>query len=312
MNHYLFHVSRRRFLKNLGGLGMLCIFRPRSAQAISQLPITHPIPTTGEQLPVIGMGTSRTFDVNENESARAVRVQVLKTFYEMGGAIIDSSPMYGSSEEVIGYCLKQIDNDDKLFSATKVWMLGKQLGIWQMNNSEEYWGIKGFDLMQIHNMLNWETHLETLRQWKTEGHIRYIGITTSHGRRHKAMITALEKQQFDFVQFSYNIIDREVEQNLLPLAAEKGIATIINRPFQRGGLFQYVEGKPLPEWAKEFDCNNWAQFFLKFIISHPYVTCAIPATTRVDHMLENMGAAYGRLPDSKTRQRMVEYFSKLT
>ncbi len=229
----------------------------------------------------------------------------------MGGTIIDSSPMYGSSEEVIGYCLNELGNDDKLFSATKVWILGKRLGIWQMNNSEEYWDVKGFDLMQIHNMLNWETHLETLRQWKTEGRIRYIGITTSHGRRHKALMKALEKQQFDFVQFSYNIIDREVEQNLLPLAAERGIATIINRPFQRGNLFQYVEGKPLPEWTQEFDCNNWAQFFLKFIISHPNVTCAIPATTRVDHMQENMGAGYGHIPDAKTRQRMVEYFSKL-
>lgn len=311
MNHRLFNLSRRKFLKSLGGLGMLCIFSPRSAQAISLLPITRPIPTTGEQLPVIGMGSWRTFDVDNDERARAVRVQVLKTFYDMGGTIIDSSPMYGSSEKVIGYCLKQIGNDDKLFSATKVWIFGKRLGIWQMNNSEEYWGVKGFDLMQIHNMVNWETHLETLRQWKTEGRIRYIGITTSHGRRHKAMMKALEKQQFDFVQFSYNIIDREVEQNLLPLAAEKGIATIINRPFQRGDLFQYVEGKPLPEWAQEFDCKNWAQFFLKFIISHPNVTCAIPATSRVDHMLENMGAAYGRLPNAKTRQRMVEYFSKL-
>ena len=191
MKHYLFNLSRRRFLKNLGGLGMLCTFIPDSTQAISLLPMTKPIPTTGEQLPVIGMGSSRTFDVDDDERARVVRLQVLKTFFDMGGNIIDSSPMYGSSEEVIGYCLKQNGNDDKLFSATKVWILGKRLGIWQMNNSEEYWGIKGFDLIQIHNMLNWETHLETLRQWKTEGRIRYIGITTSHGRRHKALMKAL-------------------------------------------------------------------------------------------------------------------------
>jgi aryl-alcohol dehydrogenase-like predicted oxidoreductase len=180
-----------------------------------------------------------------------------------------------------------------------------------MEASERLWGVKRFDLMQIHNMLDWETHLETLKQWKAEGRVRYIGITTSHGRRHDELERALQRERFDFVQFTYNVVDREVEQRLLPLAAERGTAVIVNRPFRRGALFDRVRGRPLPDWAREFDCSNWAQFFLKFAVSHPNVTCAIPATSRADHMIENMGAAYGRLPDVATRRRMGVYFEAL-
>ncbi len=165
--------------------------------------------------------------------------------------------------------------------------------------------------MQIHNMLDWETHLETLKGWKADGKIRYIGITTSHGRRHKALAEALEREHFDFVQFTYNILDREAEQRLLPLAAERGTAVIINRPFRHGELFDHVRDKPLPTWADEFNCANWAQFFLKFIVSHPAVTVAIPATTRVDHMQENMGAGVGRLPEPAMRRRMIHYMEAL-
>jgi len=312
MNIFRFDLSRRRFLKNLGGLGLLTLFGPHNVSALIEKPIIRRIPSTGEQLPVIGMGSWKTFDVADDSRARSDRLQVLRTFFDMGGAVIDSSPMYGSSEEVIGHCLGRIGDRDKLFSATKVWIMGKQSGVKQMLNSEGYWGVQGFDLMQIHNMVDWEVHLDTLRDMKAEGRIRYIGITTSHGRRHKALEQALKKESFDFVQFTYNMVDREVEQLLLPLAAERGIATIINRPFRRGDLFRYTEGKTLPSWASEFDCHNWAQFFLKFIISHPHVTCTIPATSRVDHMQENMGAGFGRLPDPGTRQRMIEYFSALT
>jgi diketogulonate reductase-like aldo/keto reductase len=263
---------------------------------------------------VIGMGSWITFDVaftEDNEEALATRVKVLQTFFDRGGAIIDSSPMYGNSEEVIGYCLERINNDDALFAMSKVWTWGRRIGIYQMESSQEFWGVDRFDLMQIHNMLDWEVHLETLQQWKAEGRIRYVGITTSHGRRHEELEKVLKKVPFDFVQFTYNIIDREVEQRLLPLAADRGMAVIINRPFQGGDLFDYVEDKPLPAWAAEFDCRNWAQFFLKFIVSHPQVSYAIPATRRVDHMQENMGACYGRLPDAKTRQRMIDYFQSL-
>jgi diketogulonate reductase-like aldo/keto reductase len=271
--------------------------------------ITRAIPASGEMLPVIGMGSWKTFDVGNDQSDRARCVKILQTFFNRGGGMIDSSPMYGSSQEVIGHCLAQLQPHPGLFSATKVWIIGKSFGISQMEKSQALWGGQRFDLMQIHNMLNWRAHLETLKEWKAEGRIRYIGVTTSHGRRHAKLEKALLDEDFDFVQFTYNVIDREAEQRLLPLAAERGIAVIINRPFQRGALFDRVKDKPLPAWAAEFDCENWAQFFLKFIVSNPAVTCAIPATSQVAHMQENMGAAYGALPDKAMRAQMIRYLS---
>jgi len=304
-------LSRRTFLRWLGGLGAALYLTPGASAAAGEPAINKPIPATGERLPVIGMGSWRTFDVGDAAEARAARLAVVQAFFDHGGALIDSSPMYGSSEEVIGECLAQVKNKGALFAATKVWILGQWLGIKQMEASQRLWGVARFDLMQIHNMLSWETHLETLKAWKAEGRVRYIGITTSHGRRHVEMLKVLAREPFDFVQFTYNIADREAEQRLLPLAAERGIAVIVNRPFQRGALFDQVQGKPLPAWAAEFNCANWAQFFLKFIVSHPVVTCAIPATSRVDHMVQNMGAGRGRLPDAQERQRMAQHFSGL-
>ncbi len=304
-------LNRRRFLTVVGGIAAgLCLF-PGVGLAQSRELIKRAIPSTGEQLPVIGMGSWITFNVGNAARARAIRREVLQAFFEQGGALIDSSPMYGSSEEVIGDLLKQVSGKEALFAATKVWTLSRWLGVRQMRYSRELWGVDRFDLMQIHNLLDWETHLETLKAWKAEGRVRYIGITTSHGRRHEAMEKAMATEAFDFVQFTYNILDREAEQRLLPLAAERGMAVIINRPFQRGALFERVQGKPLAPWATEFDCHSWAQFLLKFIVSHPGVTCAIPATSRADHMLENMGALHGALPDAETRQRMIEYFESL-
>ena len=301
---------RRRFLQWLAGLGAASALGP--GVAAPPLPvIKKSIPSSGELLPVIGMGSWLTFDVGADEALRATRVQVMQEFFDRDGALIDSSPMYGSSQEVIGYCLRQIQNKQALFAATKVWIYGQWLGIKQMQAAQQLWGVARFDLMQIHNMLDWQSHLETLRAWKAEGRIRYIGITTSHGRRHQDLERALAKEPFDFVQFTYNLVDREVEQRLLPLAAERGIAVIINRPFQGGALFGPVRGKPLPAWAADFDCSNWAQFFLKFIVSHPAVTCAIPATSRVAHMHENMGAGFGRLPDAETRRRMLAVYATL-
>ncbi|MDX1606217.1 MAG: aldo/keto reductase [Candidatus Competibacterales bacterium] len=309
MSRDAFDPARRRFLCGLGGLGAATLVGLPAAAAPA--PLTRPVPATGERLPVIGMGSWITFDVRNDPAARAVRVEVLRHFFERGGAVIDSSPMYGASEEVIGHCLERLDNDERLFSATKVWTPGQWLGVQQMEHSQELWGVRRFALMQIHNMVDWDTHLRTLRDWKEQGRIRYIGITTSHGRRHDAFERIMRTQPFDFVQFTYNIRNREAEQRLLPLAAERGMGVIINRPFQRGRLLDDLQGKPLPPWAGEIDCSNWAQFLLKFIVSHPAVTCAIPATSRVDHMRENMGALYGRLPDARTRQRMVRYFEHL-
>ncbi len=304
-------LSRRAFLASMGALGAALRLGHSRASAASGPPLTKAIPGTGERLPVIGMGSWLTFDVGANEMLRAERLEVLRAFFEAGGAAIDSSPMYGSSEEVIGYCLARLADTRALFSATKVWTLLQARGVRQMEASRRLWGTDRFDLMQIHNMLDWEAHLETLVDWKAQGRLRYIGITTSHGRRHPAFEKAAAERPFDFVQFTYNILDRQAERRLLPLAAERGLAVIVNRPFRGGALFDYFERQPLPDWAREFDCANWAQFFLKFIVSHPAVTCAIPATTRVDHMRQNMGAATGRLPDPDMRRRMIRYVEGL-
>jgi diketogulonate reductase-like aldo/keto reductase len=301
--------GRRAFLASLGALGLATRLGPAAAQS---RPIrTRAIPSTGERLPVIGMGSWLTFDVGDSEALRAARLEVLSAFFGQGGTVIDSSPMYGTSEAVIGYCLGRLPTIRTPFSATKVWTLFRSRGIRQMEASQRLWGVERFDLMQIHNLLDWEAHLETLVDWKARGRLRYIGVTTSDGRRHDDLEEVMTEQPVDFVQFTYNILDRKAERRLLPLAAERGLAVIINRPFRRGALFGFFERHPLPGWAREFDCANWAQFFLKFIVSHPAVTCAIPATTRVDHMIENMGAAYGRLPDPDQRARMVRYVDGL-
>ena len=308
-------ISRRRVLQAgsamaLGGLLPLCLPANTGTGSFSKL-ITRAIPASGETIPIIGMGSWLTFDVGFNQRARADRLKVLQAFFECGGGMIDSSPMYGSSPQVIGYCLDQINNPRNLFSASKVWIVGEQPGKQQIQSSLDKWRLLRFSLVQIHNLLDWETHLETLRQAKAAGQIRYIGVTTSHGRRHKELQQVLRTSEFDFVQFTYNILDREAENELLPLAQELGVAVIINRPFQRGALFDRVRGKPLPAVAAEANCQNWAQYFLKFIVSHPAVTCAIPATSQVVHMHENMGAAYSALPDAATRTRMVEEFKRL-
>jgi diketogulonate reductase-like aldo/keto reductase len=258
------------------------------------------------------MGSWLVFAIDpDNEDELATREAVIREFLTNGGGMIDSSPMYGVAQDVIGRCLKRIDDHTSLFSATKVWTLGNRQGLLQMEDSRLLWGLPRFDLMQVHNLMDRETHLPNLFDMKDRGEIGYVGVTTSHGRRHEEMIDVMRSQPLDFVQFTYNMLDREAEEYLLPLAADRGIAVIINRPFQRGGLFNKFSRYKLPNWAADIDCENWAQFFLKFIISHPAVTCAIPATSRVDHLQQNMGAAYGRLPDPAMRREMLKYVQSL-
>ncbi len=304
-------IYRRSFLKSLLGLGYTLALTPRLVFAMEQSPIKKKIPSSGEALPVIGMGSWQTFDVGDDAQERANLLSVLQAFFDHGGAVIDSSPMYGSSEQVIGDLLKQVSNKKALFAATKVWTRGGKRGIAEMQRSMRRMGVEVFDLMQIHNLVDWETHLETLKTWKAEGKVRYIGITTSHGRDHGELEQILQNEPFDFVQFTYSIANREVEKRLLPLATERGIATLINRPYQGGGLFRRVKGKPLPPWATEFDIQSWGQFFLKFAVSHPGATCAIPATSKLRHMIDNMGAGFGRLPDTGTRQKMIAYYESV-
>jgi len=302
-------LNRRRFLKLAGAAGVLPLLSSLS-DAAPRTMISKTVPSSGEAVPVIGLGTSRTFNVGKNDSKMAELRKVLQAFFDHGGTLIDSSPMYGSAEEVTGVLLKRTRHP-RLFSATKVWTDGKESGIEQMEQSRKLWGIKRFDLMQIHNLRDWESHLPTLKEMKAQGKLRYVGVTTSHGRFHSDLEELLKKERFDFVQLTYNVEDREVEKRLLPIAADRGIAVLVNRPFQKSGLFGKVKGKPLPAYAKEIDCTSWAQFFLKFTVSHPQVTCAIPATSKVRHMIDNMAAGFGRMPDEALRQRMIDTVAKL-
>ena len=303
-------LSRRRILTlaaaglafPLGGLPLAAAPRPIAMR---------PIPSTGEAIPVLGMGTWITFNVGSSPCLRDERLKVLQAFFDHGGRMVDSSPMYGSAEDVMGYCLKRVRDPSPLFSATKIWTSSDAEGVVQMQASERLWGESQFDLQQVHNLLNWEFHLARLKEWKGSGRIRYLGLTTSHGRRHSDFADVMQAEPLDFVQLTYNILDREVEDRLLPLAADRGQAVIVNRPFQRGGLFQSFGHHPLPEWAREFGARNWAQFSLKFVLSHPAVTCAIPATSQVGHMEENMAAARGPMPDADTRRRMIDYVERL-
>lgn len=302
--------TRRTFLQLISGLGAALALRP--GLATCSAPRTRAIPSTGEPIPVVGMGTWLTFGINpDNDSELTQRTAVMRTLLERGGGMVDSSPMYGTSEAVVGRCLERIGHRQGLFAATKVWTTTARQGFLQMHHSQALWGVPRLDLMQVHNLLDWETHLPNLHAMKAEGEIRYVGVTTSHGRRHEELVRIMRREPLDFVQFTYNILDREAEKRLLPLAADRGMAVIINRPFRHGGLFDYVGNAPLPDWAGEIYCANWAQFFLKFIVSHPAVTCAIPATRRVDHLNENLDAAYGKLPDAAMRRRMVDYVENL-
>ena len=303
-------LTRRRFLAASLATGAGLVV-PVSARADESAMIRRAIPRTGERIPVVGMGTWVTFNVGGSSVLRRQRAEILRVFFARGGGMIDSSPMYRSSQEVVGWCLDRLGRPPGLISATKVWTPFGGSARDQIAEARRLWGVDRFDVMQIHNLVDWERHLPVLIEEKQAGRIRYVGITTSHGLRHAEMERIMRDRPIDFVQFTYNILDREAEARLLPLAAERGLGVIVNRPFRQKGLFRLFGDKPLPGWAGEFDCANWAQFFLKFIVSHPAVTCAIPATSRIDHMQENMGALYGRLPSAELRRRMVRYVESL-
>lgn len=301
------HRMQRRRCLQLAGAAALAPWT--SVVASGTDAITRAIPASGERLPAIGMGTWITFDAGAIPAARANLLPVLQAFFDGGGTLVDSSPMYGTAESVVGELLPQIASRAPAFSATKVWTVGRTLGAQQIERSRQLWDVRRLDLVQIHNMLDWRTHLPTLRELKAQGRVRYIGITTSHGARHDAIADAIAREPFDFVQFTYSVADRSPERRLLPLAADRGVAVIVNRPFDGGALFRSVRGRPLPAFARDIECTAWSQLFLKFIVSHPAVTCAIPATSQRAHMIENMGALHGRLPDAALRRRIAETFA---
>ena len=292
------------------GAAAVMLRRPPSALA-GTAPLTKPIPSSGEQIPVVGMGSWITFNVGDDPELRDECAAVMRAFFGAGGRLIDCSPMYGSSQAVIGYGLAQLGRPRTLFSADKVWISSGSGGPQQIEESRTLWGVPRFDLLQVHNLLAWEDHLPTLFAMKAEGRVRYVGITTSEGRRHEEMERIMRSQPIDFVQVTYNVLDREVEQRILPLARERRIAVIANRPFRQGALIRQVERHTLPAWASGPGAVSWAQFLLKFVVSHPAITCAVPATSKVAHVVENMSAATGSLPDEGLRRRMAAYVESL-
>jgi len=255
------------------------------------------------------LGTWRSFDLDLTADNRRQLEEVLSLFVKLGGRVIDTSPMYGRAEQVIGDLIAALGIQEQLFLATKVWTRGKQSGIESMERSMERLRTKRIDLMQVHNLVDVQTHLATLRQWKEERRIRYLGITHYESGAFGEVEKVLRSEKLDFLQINYSIMEREAEQRILPLAQDRQVAVIINRPFGGGDLFSRVRSRPLPDWAAEFDCRSWAQFFLKWIIAHPAVTCTIPATNNPRHLEDNMQGGIGRLPDAKMRQRMVEFVS---
>lgn len=271
--------------------------------------ITRNIPSTNEALPVIGIGTWKTFDVSPQSDTEPLK-QVLKTMHHAGATLIDSSPMYGHAEEVIGEVSQATGMADSFFYATKVWIQGKDEGIQQMQDSMRKMRRETIDLMQIHNLVDWKTHLQTLRKWKEEGKVKYIGITHYTDNMHDELVRIISSEQIDFVQFNYSITARNAENRLLPAAADHGVATLINRPFGEGALFKFVLGKKLPEWAGEYGISSWAQFMLKFIVSHPAVTCVIPATSKPTHAQVNCLAGNEPLPGESVREKMAEMIVK--
>jgi diketogulonate reductase-like aldo/keto reductase len=269
-------------------------------------PMLRAIPSSGERIPAIGLGTWSTFDVGFSAEARAPLEEVLSRFAERGGRVVDSSPMYGRSEEVVGAVAEKKGLAGKLFFATKVWTRGKEAGLRQMEESERLLGTKRLDLLQVHNLLDVETHLATLREWKAAGRVRYIGVTHYTSSAYPELERVLLREKLDFLQVNYSLAEREAEARILPLAREKGVAVLVNRPFGGGEALKRVLGRPMPAWAAELDCASWPQFFLKWILAHPAVTCAIPATSKRAHLDDDLDAALGRLPDEKLRRRMAE------
>lgn len=300
---------KRRLLLQAGAATLLAPVTESSAAPAGL--ITRAIPRSGERLPAIGLGTYQVFDLPQTQLAGTELQTVLKRFVDLGGAVVDSSPMYGHAEATTGILSSALNVRKSLFLATKVWTSGRDAGIRQMEDSFRLMQTGTIDLMQVHNLLDLKVHLPVLREWKKTGRIRYLGITHYHAGAHAEVEKLVKTGDFDFVQINYSMDEPEAEVRLLPACADSGTATLINRPFSQAGLFGRVRGKPLPPWCADMDCSSWAQFFLKWIISNPAVTCAIPGTGRVAHIEDNMAACTGRLPDAALRKKMTAYFSAL-
>ena len=297
--------SRRDFIA-LSSLSFLPTLS--NASILNESMLKRVIPSSGEELPVIGLGTSRVFDIERSKNELNVREKILDIFYENGGRLIDTSPMYGMSEEIIGITAKKYIEKNRFFLATKVWTEGRENGMRQIEESFQKMRTDKISLIQVHNLLDWKTQIKTLRSLKDEGRIDYIGITHYKSNAFDEMIKIMKAEKVDFAQFNYSMGEREAEQKILPFCKDNGIATLINRPFMRGRLFREVQEKKLPSWVSDYDIDSWGQFFLKYIISHDAVTNIIPATSKPKNMLDNARAGMGRMLDEKAKKRMFEVF----
>lgn len=298
-------MTRREHLKLLAALG-ISTAAPRWVSFADSI-LKRAIPSTNELLPTIGLGTWKTFDVGPSAQEREPQKNILINLMGKGGSVVDTSPMYGASETIIGDLSVRLGNNDDLFIATKVWTTGKEAGIVQMNKSFNLLKRKQIDLMQIHNLVDWRTHYKTLQQWKEEGKIKYVGITHYVDSAHEEVMNIMKSVKLDFVQINYSITARNLEQKLLRLAEEKKVAIIVNQPFNGGSIFNLVRNKNVPTWAKEFDCSTWPVFFLKYMLADPAVTCIIPGTSNPLHMTENLLAGIGKLPNADQRKRMISF-----
>jgi len=305
------NMTRRQATKLIGGAAAGVLLPNALVGAESSTMLTRAIPSSSEKLPVIGLGTYSVFDLDLAPDKERQLSEVLSLFVKLGGRVVDSSPMYGRAEEVVGTLSSKLGLRDKLFFATKVWTRGKQAGIDSMERSMSRLQTKTIDLMQVHNLVDVSTQLATMREWKAQGRFRYIGITHYNASAFAEVEKLLSAEKLDFLQINYSIMEREAESRILPLAQDRQVAVLINRPFGGGDLFSRVRTKPLPDWAKEFDCESWAQFFLKWIIAHPGATCAIPATNNPRHLEDNMRAGIGRLPTEEMRRRMTEFLRSI-
>lgn len=298
--------TRAGFLRLCAGAGAALLPPPAVCARTPPRPmLTRPIPASGEALPMVGLGTWQSFDVGSSARVRAPLKDVLRTLFERGGSVIDSSPMYGRAQGVVGDLLTELEARHSAFVATKVWTEGSANGVRQMTHSMGLLRVARLDLMQVHNLVDWRTHMATLSDWKRDGRIRYLGVTHYTRTAFDSLARIVESEGLDFVQLPYSIAMREAEDRLLPLCAERGTAVLVNRPYEGGGLFRVVRRRKLPEWAADFDAASWGQFFLKYILGQPAVTCVIPGTSKAAHMADNAGAGYGRMPDAGTRRRMA-------
>ena len=303
-------LSRRELLKAGIGVGASLSLPSGSALAQEGAVIQRKIPSSGESVPVVGIGTSRRYQ-GTTEAERAQLKEVLRRFKELGGKVIDTAPAYGNAETVVGDLVADLGIRDSLFIATKVGAQGREAGIEQMEQSLKRLRTRKIDLIAVHNLWDTQTQLRTLREWKQASRIRYVGITTSSDRQYQEFEQTMKTEALDFIQVDYAIDNRNANQRILPLAADRGMAVMINLPFGRGRLFGVVQGQKLPPWARDFDCASWAQFFLKYVVSHPAVTCAIPGTATVEYVIDNLGAARGRLPEPAMRRRMESVIDQL-